>query len=89
VLFEQAPLPLRVRQRLARIEGRVTAEVAAWRRDHPRIRRRSPALAAAIVVQTIEALTHTLVVHRQGSLDVTAYVDEVVTLVAAYLSTSR
>lgn len=89
VLFEEAPLPARVRQRLARIEERVTAQVAGWLGAHPRVRRREPVLAAAIVVHTIEALTHTLVVRGHGTLDVDAYVDEVVTLIAGYLTTSR
>ncbi len=88
VLFEEAPLPLRVRQQLARIEARLTAQVADWLRGHPRMRRRDPALAAAVVVQTVEALTHTLVVRGQGAVDVDAYVDEVVTLIAGYLTAS-
>jgi hypothetical protein len=37
-------------------------------------------------VQTVEALTHTLVVHRHAALDLDACVDEVVTLVTAYLA---
>jgi AcrR family transcriptional regulator len=87
VLFEEAPLSPRVRQRLAGIENRLTARVATWCREHPGVRRKNAALAAAIVVQTVEALTHTLVVHRHASLDVDACVDEVVTLVTAYLTT--
>jgi AcrR family transcriptional regulator len=87
VLFEEAPLPPRVRQRLARIEERVTTEVAAWCGRHPEVHRPDPQLAAAIVVQTIEALTHTLVVHRHGALDVDACAGEVTTLVTAYLTT--
>ena len=86
VLFEEAPLPARVRQRLARIEERVTAEVGAWCGRHPGGPPPDPALAAAIVVQTIEALTHTLVIHRHGALDVDACVGEVTTLVTAYLT---
>ncbi len=88
VLFEEAPLPPRVRRRLVEIEHQLTVRVADWCRRHPRVRRRNPALAAAIVVQTVEALTHTLVVHRHAALDVDACVDEVATLVTAYLASS-
>ncbi len=87
VLFEEAPLPGRVRRRLADIEQRVTAQVAAWCAAHPRVRRPDPALAAEIVVQTVEALTHSLVVGRRVSPPADAYVDEVVALVGAYLTT--
>jgi len=86
VLFEEAPLPARVRERLVRLEERVIAEVAAWCRRRPEVHRPDAALAAAIVVQTIEALTHTLVIHRHGSLDVDACAREVTTLVTAYLT---
>jgi Tetracyclin repressor-like, C-terminal domain len=89
VLFEEAPLPPRVRQRLARIEGRGTAEVAAWCRDHPRIRRRSPRWRPRSSCRRSRLSRTRWSSTVRGSLDVNAYVDEVVTLVAAYISTSR
>ena len=85
VLFEEAPLPRHVHRRLADIEGRVIATVEAFLRAHPRATRREPALAAAVVVHAVEALTHKLVVHGSPEVDAEAYVDEMVRLVTAYL----
>jgi Tetracyclin repressor-like, C-terminal domain len=45
-----------------------------------------PGLAAAIIVHTVEALTHKLVVHERGSLDADRWIDEISTLVLRYLS---
>jgi hypothetical protein len=47
--------------------------------------RRDPTRAAAIIVHTVEGLTHRLVVYGQRDEDVHAYVDEIVALVTAYL----
>jgi len=85
VLFEEAPLPRHVHRRLADIEVRVIATVEAFLRAHPRATRREPALAAAVVVHAVEALTHKLVVHGSPEVDAEAYVDEMVRLVTAYL----
>ncbi|HYB99197.1 MAG TPA: TetR/AcrR family transcriptional regulator [Candidatus Limnocylindrales bacterium] len=88
VLFEEAPLPRRVRRQLAEVEERITARVADYLRMHPAVTRRDPALAAAVVVQTVEGLTHRLVVHGEGPARSQAYVEEIVTLVTAYLNAS-
>lgn len=87
LLFEEAPLPRRTRQRVAAIEAEVTARLAAWLRAHPRVTRRDPALAAAVIVQCIEALTHKLVVHGDGADAAAPLVEEMVALVTAYLAT--
>jgi AcrR family transcriptional regulator len=86
VLFEEAPLPARVRRQLAALESQVTTRVEAYLRAHPRTTRREPALAAAVVVQVVEGLTHRLVVHGGREANVDAYVEEIVTLVTAYLA---
>ena len=44
------------------------------------------ALAAAVVVQCIEGLTHKLVVHGENDADTEPYVEEMVALVTAYLA---
>jgi AcrR family transcriptional regulator len=88
VLFEEAPLPPRVRRQLAHAEERVAARVAAYLRGHPEVTVPDADLAAQVIVQTVEALTHKLVVH--GSEDaLTAQADEVVALVVAYLTADR
>lgn len=88
LLFEEAPLPRRTRQRLARIEQEVAARVEAYLRAHPGSTRRDPALAAAVVVQCIEALTHRLVVHGDNDAVTEPYVEEMVALVTSYLATA-
>jgi len=86
VLFEEAPLPKRVRQQLAEVESRITARLEDYLRMHPDVTARDPALAAAILVQTIEGLTHKLVVHGDPPADVDDYVAEIVVLATAYLA---
>jgi AcrR family transcriptional regulator len=86
VLFEEAPLPRQLRQTLADMEGRVAAWVETWLRRDPEVTVADPALAAALVVKTVETLTHNLVVHGAGERELPVYVEEIVRLVARYLT---
>jgi AcrR family transcriptional regulator len=86
ILFEEAPLPRRIRQLLVEIEVRATERVGALLASHPEVSVPDPALAAAIVVHTVEALTHRLVIHGGREVDLDAYVEEIVRLVVRYLS---
>lgn len=86
ILFEEAPLPRRIRQTLMEIEARATERVGAVLANHPQVSVRDPALAAAIVVHTVEALTHRLVIHGGREVDLDAYVEEMVRLVVRYLT---
>jgi AcrR family transcriptional regulator len=85
ILFEEAPLPRHVRRRLTDVETRVIALVETFLRAQPETTTRDPALAAAVVVHAVEALTHKLVVHGSPEVAVESYVDEMVGLVTAYL----
>jgi AcrR family transcriptional regulator len=88
VLFEEAPLPPRVRRQLAQAEQQVAGQVAVYLRGRPEVTVPDVELAATVVVQAIEALTHKLVVH--GSEDaLAAQSDELVALVVAYLTARR
>lgn len=87
LLFEEAPLPRRTRQRVFAIEAAVAAQLEAYLRAHPAITRRDPALAAAVIVQCIEGLTHKLIVHGDGDTATELYVEEMVALVTSYLAT--
>ena len=89
VLFEEAPLPPRIRRRIGEIERRASAYVEAYLRADAGRTRRNPALAARIVVQTIEGLTHRLVIHRERDADVDATLEEMIDLIAAYLAAPR
>lgn len=85
ILFEEAPLSRRIRQMLLEIEGRATARVEDLLASHPDVAVPDPALAASVVVHTVEALTHRLVLHGGGEVDVDAYVEEIVQLITRYL----
>ena len=87
VLFEEAPLPPRLRRQLADAERIIAARVAGYLQRHAAVTAPDPALAATVVVQAVEALTHKLVVH--GSDDLAAQADELVALVVAYLTADR
>jgi hypothetical protein len=50
---------------------------------------RDPTLAAAIVFQTINAMTHKVVIDGDGSTPVERYVEEITTLVLGYLRSRR
>ncbi len=89
LLFEEAPLPSRTRQRLFAMEREAAARVEAYLRARPGRTRRDPALAAAVIVQCIEGLTHKLVVHENDTAASEVYVEEMVALVTAYLAAPR
>lgn len=84
LLFEEAPLPARVRRRIAALEDRVVSFVEAFLAAEPRCRRPDAGLAARVAVQTIEALTHTLML-REKDADVAARAAEITTMVVSYL----
>jgi AcrR family transcriptional regulator len=87
VLFEETPMPSRVRRMRAESEERDTAIIASQLKDHPEFARHDAALAARIVVQTVEALVHNLIIHDARAADVERRVDEIVALIVAYLTT--
>ena len=86
ILFEEAPLPRSLRRTLLEIEDRITERVELLLGRYPEVKVGCSALAAAIVVQTVEALTHKLVVHDKREHDLDAYVEEIVSLVIRYLT---
>jgi len=88
VLFEETPMPSRVRRMRAESEDRVTAMVESGLKSRLEFARRDSALAARIVVQTVEALVHNLILHDTRAVGVQSRVDEIVALVMAYLTTS-
>lgn len=86
VLFEEAPVPTPVWRTLAAVERRMVADVERMLAVQPDVRVRDQALAARLVVQVIEDLTHRFVLHPDGAVDAERYVDEVTTLVTSYLA---
>ncbi len=88
VLFEETPVPARVRRRLDEVERGIAATIAAFLRTRPEVTAPDPDLAAHILVQSIEALTHRLVVHSERENE-SAQRREMVALATAYLTAPR
>jgi len=85
VLFEEAPLPAHLRRRVADAERTIACQVAGYLRAQPEVRVPDVDLAAVVIVQTVEALTHKLVVHgERASRD--ALAEEMVALLTLYLT---
>lgn len=89
LLFEEAPLPRGLRRTLVEIEDRITERVALLLAGYPEVEARDSVLAATVVVQTVEALTHKLVVHGPRDRDLEVYVEEIVQLVIRYLTSGK
>ncbi len=94
VLFEEAPLPPRVRARVARLEDEMAREVAALLASHGVPADEAPR-AARLGVEVLESLTHRLVVHdatRGGSAaasETSRQAAEIATLLTGYLEAKR
>jgi AcrR family transcriptional regulator len=82
VLFEEAPRPPALRRRLDAMAADARTAVAAYLRR--RGVARDPDLAARLVVQVIETVTHEVVL-RPGDVPVDVYVDETVALLVGYV----
>jgi hypothetical protein len=94
VLFEQAPLPSRVRDRVARLEGAMTAQLARLLQPYG-LDGDEARIAAAMAVQVAEGLTHRLVLHEigpgssAGPATADAWVREISELLLGYLDRKR
>jgi AcrR family transcriptional regulator len=86
IFFEETRLPRRIRERLAAIEARTTEELAVFLAGRSDVAVTDRRLAAAIIVQTVEALTHRFVIHPGVQEDRDAYVEEIVRLIVGYLT---
>jgi AcrR family transcriptional regulator len=87
ILFEETPLPERVHRALLEAERRAAKTIAGLLRLYPEIRHIHLDLAGFLVVQTVESLTHRFVAHPdERFIRRTGFVDEVVTMLVAYLT---
>lgn len=66
--------------------GAAVEAVAAWLRAAPEVRLPDPVLAAQLVVQVAESVTHGLVIHPDPGRSPQRYTAETVELLAAYLT---
>jgi AcrR family transcriptional regulator len=85
VLFEEAPRPPRVRRMLLEVERALAASVERLLRATPEATAADPALAAHVVVQIVEGLTHRVVLYARSPATVARVRDEIVRAVVRYL----
>lgn len=94
VLFEQAPLPPRLRDRVAGLETAMAEQLARLLEPYG-LAPTDARTAAAMAVQVAEGLTHRLVLHDAGSASasapatVDAWVAEISELLLGYLERKR
>lgn len=89
VLFEECPRPPELRERLERAFADAAVAVAAWLARRPEVTVSDPLLAAELVVQTIDGVTHRLVIGPRPSRPVGTYADETVLALERYLTGGR
>jgi len=89
VFTEQALRSARVRALTATAEQRSVAWWEAYLRSQREVTLDDPALAAAVIVQTIDTMIHKVVIHGDGSIPSARWVDEVAALVVGYLRLPR
>jgi AcrR family transcriptional regulator len=90
ILLEETPLPERVHTTLLGAERGAARTVAGLLRLYPEVGRLRLEHAGFMVVQTVESLTHRFAAHPEEQiLSRAAFVDELVTMLEAYLSCSE
>jgi AcrR family transcriptional regulator len=85
VLFEEAPHPPELHACLLQMEEKLAHALESRLRGSVELAVRDSDVAAHLVVQVVEALTHRFVLHGIHELPDDVFVDEVVHLVRAYL----
>jgi AcrR family transcriptional regulator len=88
VLFEEAPRPPALRRRLAALSEASTTAVGAYlrARGDELAPQREPELAARMVVQIVETVTHELTIRPGDGVSTDTYVSETVALLTGYLA---
>jgi len=90
ILLEETPLPERVHRALMEAECRAAGTVAEFLRIYPEIRHTRLDRAGYLVVQSVESLTHRFAAHPDEQVIPRAsFIDELVTMLEAYLSCSE
>lgn len=86
VLFEECPRPPRLQARLEAETARAEDAVAGWLAQRPEVAVADVRLAAELVVEVVEGITHRLVIHPRGGRAPDAYADATVALLAGWLT---
>lgn len=85
-LFEEAPRPPQLRDRLERLFDAASTALAAYLALLPDVTVADAGLAAQLVVQTVEAITHGLVIHPRAQIAPQQYASETATMLERYLT---
>ncbi len=85
VLFEEAPRPPRIRRTLDRLFDRACDVLTRYLASRPEVDVADVRLAAQLVVQSVEAITHGLVIHPRATIVAERYAQEAVTMLERYL----
>ena len=87
ILLEETPLPERVHQALLEAERHAAKTVAGLLRLYPEVRHTGLEHTCFVVAQSVESLTHRFAAHPDDQfIPRTTFVDEVVTMLVAYLT---
>jgi len=86
VLFEEAPRPPQLRDRLERAFEDASAALARYLASRPEVIVTDVHVAAQLVVQSLEAITHGLVIHPRAQIAPDAYAREAATMLERYLT---
>lgn len=84
VLFEEAPRPPRLRRQLDDLAAAAATQLAAYLRACPEALVADPDLAARLIVQVTESITHNLVIHPASEHPPEAWIEATVDMLAAY-----
>src|SRR5436309_2030751 len=86
VLFEEAPEPEEIRKRAHASFDSASALIAEYLAKCPQVTAPDPTLAAGMVAQVVDELTHGAVIHPRDGADAEVYARETVTMLERYLS---
>ena len=85
VLFEEAPWPRHLHDRLSGIESLAAQGVEGLLSGNQNTRTKRPGIAAHIIVHVIESLTHHFVLYSHEEVDRGELMDEMVDMLSRYL----
>jgi AcrR family transcriptional regulator len=86
VLFEEAPRPSELRDRLAQLFDLASGALARYLASLPEVMVTDVELAAQLTVQTLEAVTHGLVISPRARVDPADYIAETKAMLERYLT---
>jgi AcrR family transcriptional regulator len=85
VLFEECPRPAELQERLEDAYTQAVGAIEAWLKGRPEVVVRDRRLAAEIVAQVVEGVTHRLVIHPEADREPYDYATEATVVLSRYL----